>query len=86
MPLRLFGGKCSSAVWMLVIVVVGIVVTGQAYAQVTGAMLTGTAKDTSRAVNLNTQVVITDAATGVTRTVSAGGAGLYAAPNLLPGT
>jgi Carboxypeptidase regulatory-like domain len=86
MPLRLFGGKCSSAVWIFVIVAVNIVVTGQAYAQVTRAMLTGTVKDTSGAVILNAQVVITDVATGVTRTVSACGAGLYAAPNLLPGT
>ena len=31
-------------------------------------------------------MVITDVATGVTRTVSADGAGLYTAPNLLPGS
>jgi hypothetical protein len=81
-----WGGKCSSAVWIFVIVAVSIMVTGQAYALVTRAMLTGTVKDTSGAVILNAQAVITDVATRVTRTVSARGAGLYAAPNLLPGT
>src|SRR5258707_14481142 len=56
------------------------------YAQVSGATLTGTVKDSSGAVIPNAQVVIMDVATGVTRTVSPGGAGLYTAPNLLPGT
>ena len=83
---ELFGKKCVSAVWIFVIAAVSIIATGQAYAQVAGAMLTGTVKDASGAVIPNAQVVITDVATGVARTVSAGGAGLYAAPNLLPGT
>src|SRR6266850_216433 len=56
------------------------------YAQVAGATLTGTVKDSSGAVIPNAQVAITDVATGVTRTVSPGSAGLYTAPNLLPGT
>src|SRR5258707_7858645 len=56
------------------------------YAQVAGATLSGTVKDSSGAFIPNAQVVITDVATGVTRTVSPGGAGLYTAPNLLPGT
>src|ERR1700739_3962923 len=55
-------------------------------AQVVGATLTGTVKDSSGAFIPNAQVAITDVATGVTRTVSPGGAGLYSAPNLLPGT
>jgi hypothetical protein len=62
-----------------------LTVTGQANAQVAGATLTGTIKDSSGAFIPNAQVAITDVATGVTRTVSADGAGLYAAPNLSPG-
>ena len=85
MPLGLFGKKCSSAVWIFVIVAISIFGTGQAYAQVAGATLTGTVKDSSGAVIPNAQVAITDLATGVTRTVSPGSSGLYTAPNLLPG-
>src|SRR6202035_2456166 len=86
MRLRPFGEKCNLAVWLFVIVAINILGTGQAYAQVAGATLTGTVKDSSGAVIPNAQVVITDTATGVTRTVSPGSAGLYTAPNLLPGT
>src|SRR6266852_5516746 len=60
--------------------------TGQAYAQVSGATLTGTVRDPSAAVIPNAQISITDVATGVTRNVSADSAGHYTAPNLLPGT
>jgi outer membrane receptor protein involved in Fe transport len=69
-----------------VIVAITVLGTGQAYAQVAGATLTGTVKDSSGGVIPNAQVAITDVATAVTRTVSSGGAGLYNAPNLLPGT
>src|SRR5580692_7965613 len=86
MRLTLFGKKCVSAVWILVAVAVSITAAGQAYAQVAGATLTGTVKDSSGAFIPNAQVVVTDVATGVTRTVSADGAGLYTAPNLLPGS
>jgi outer membrane receptor protein involved in Fe transport len=83
---RLFGEKCGSAVWIFLIAAFSILCTGQAYAQVAGATLTGTVKDSSGGVIPNAQVAITDVATAVTRTVSSGGAGLYTAPNLLPGT
>jgi outer membrane receptor protein involved in Fe transport len=83
---RLFGEKCGSAVWIFVIVAITVLGTGQAYAQVAGATLTGTVKDSSGGVIPSAQVAITDVATAVTRTVSSGGAGLYNAPNLLPGT
>src|SRR6202790_3547018 len=56
------------------------------YGQVAGATLTGTVKDTSGGIVSNAQITITDVATEVTRTVSSGSAGLYTAPNLLPGT
>jgi len=83
---RLFGEKCSPAVWIFVIVAITVLGTGQAHAQVAGATLTGTVKDSSGGVIPNAQVAITDVATAVTRTVASGGAGLYTAPNLLPGT
>ena len=86
MPLRLFGEKCSSAVWIFVIWAISILWTGQVYAQVAGATLTGTVKDSSGAFIPSAQVAIMDVATAVTRTVSPGSSGLYTAPNLLPGT
>src|ERR1700730_16967460 len=82
---RLFGKKCILAAWIFALVAIHILGAGQAYAQVSGATLTGTVKHSSGAVIPNAQVAITDVATGVTRTVSPGSAGLYAAPNLSPG-
>src|SRR4029077_14470225 len=58
----------------------------QAYAQVSRATLSGTVPDSSGAVIPNAQVAILDVSTGVSRTVTTGGAGFYTAPNLLPGT
>src|SRR5882762_2513058 len=86
MPHLLFGKKCSSAVWIFLLAAISMSWTGQAYAQVAGATLTGTVKDSSGGTIPNAQVAITDVATAVTRTVSTGGAGLYSAPNLLPAT
>ncbi len=86
MRLRLFGNMCISAVWIFVGAAVCLTMTGHADAQVSGATLTGTIKDSSGAFIASAQVVITDLATGVTRTISADAAGLYAAPNLLPAT
>jgi hypothetical protein len=78
--------KFTLAVWIFGIAAISILGTGQAYAQVAGATLTGTVKDSSTGIIPNAQVAITDVATAVTRTVSSGGAGLYTAPNLLPWT
>ena len=83
---RLFREECVLVAWILIAIAVCLSVTGQAYSQVAGATLTGTVKDSSGAFIPNAQVIITDVATGVTRTVSADGAGLYAAPNLSPAT
>jgi outer membrane receptor protein involved in Fe transport len=71
--------------WIFVIVAITVFGTSRASAQVAGATLTGTVKDSSGGIIPNAQVAITDVATAVTRTVSSGGAGLYTAPNLLPG-
>src|ERR1700682_3043735 len=86
MPLRLFAGIRSVAVCVFALAAISSLGTGPVRAQVAGAMLTGTVKDSSGGIIPSAQVAITDAATGVTRTVSSGGAGLYTAPNLLPGT
>src|ERR1700688_5094353 len=85
MLLRMSAEKFSAALWVCVILTITISGVGQAYAQVSGASLTGTVKDSSSAILPNAQVAITDVATGVVRTVSTDSAGLYIAPNLLPG-
>jgi hypothetical protein len=50
---------------VLIILAISVGWAGQGYAQVSGATLTGTVKDTSGAVIPNAQVAITDVATGV---------------------
>lgn len=55
-------------------------------AQVSGGTVTGTVSDVSGAVIPGVQLSIKDVATAVTRTVISDAAGLYTAPNLLPGT
>lgn len=54
-------------------------------AQVSGATLSGTVTDSSGAVIANVQVSIKNVNTGEVRTVNVDSAGLYSAPNLLPG-
>ena len=82
---RLFVGNVAPAFWIFVILVVCILGTGKLHAQVAGATLTGTVKDSSGGVIPNAQVAITDVATAVVRTVSSNAAGFYIASNLLPG-
>jgi hypothetical protein len=73
-------------VWIFVILAIAILGANHAYAQVAGATLTGTVKDTAGGLIPNAQIAITDIATGVSRAISSDAAGLYTAPNLLPGT
>jgi hypothetical protein len=54
-------------------------------AQVAGATLSGTVTDASGAVINSAKVSIKNSATGITRGVASDEAGLYSAPNLLPG-
>jgi hypothetical protein len=86
MRLNVFGGRVFATSIILVFVALTVFMASQAHAQVSGATLTGTVTDSSGAIIPNAQVAITDVATGVSRTVSSGDAGLYNAPNLLPGT
>src|SRR6266481_6404574 len=53
-------------------------------AQVAGGTISGTVVDTSGSVIPNATVSITNLATGINRTVTTNGDGLYIAPNLLP--
>jgi hypothetical protein len=65
--------------------VISVFAVIQAHAQVSGATLTGTVRDSSESVIPNAQVSIRDLATGIKRDVVTDTAGFYAAPNLLPG-
>jgi len=69
-----FVRNVSLSVWILVIAGSAFLCPGRLYAQVAGATLTGTVKDSSGGIIPNAQVAITDVATAVTRTVSSGGA------------
>src|SRR3984893_36380 len=87
MPRGLFGKRRSVRIWIFFVVIgiLGISSTSRAYAQVAGATLSGTVKDSSGSVIPNAQISITDIATSVSRSVSSNAAGLYTAPNLSPG-
>src|ERR1700676_4195192 len=56
-----------------------------AYAQVSGATLTGTVVDSSGAAIPNAQLSMKNVGTGEARAVTTDSAGFYTAPNLLPG-
>src|SRR5216683_4749144 len=58
---------------------------GDAYAQVSGATLSGTITDPSGAAIAGAKVSVANKATGVTRDASTDAAGFYSVPNLLPG-
>jgi Carboxypeptidase regulatory-like domain/TonB dependent receptor len=57
-----------------------------AAAQVTGATLSGTVTDPSGSIIAGAEVAIRNMGTGIVRTVTTDSAGLYSAPNLIPGT
>ena len=63
----------------------GILLTGTAFAQMSGATLTGTVQDFSDAVIPNAEVSVTNLATGVNRKITTDTAGFYTMSNLLPG-
>src|SRR6202049_1590071 len=58
----------------------------RAFAQVSGATMTGTVSDSSGAVIPNAQVSIKNVSTSQERNVSTDASGFYMAPNLLPGS
>jgi hypothetical protein len=59
--------------------------SGPSYGQVAGGTLSGTVNDPSGTGIPKAEVVITNAATGVERTVTTNSEGFYIAPNLIPG-
>src|SRR5438067_1278459 len=83
MPLSL--QKVRTCAFLFVLSAMAMLCTVQLHAQVSGATLSGTVRDSSGAVIPSAAVAITDVATGVTRNVTTDSAGFYTAPNLLPG-
>src|SRR5712691_662216 len=73
------------AISVVVILAIAILSTSPAYAQVSGATLSGTITDPSGAAIAGAKLSITNTATGISRDVTTDSAGLYSAPNLLPG-
>ena len=84
LPLKWFSATCTSL--LAVSLMAALLLTSSARAQVSGATLTGTVTDSSGAVVPRAQVTITDVATGVARRIATDAAGLYSAPNLIPGS
>jgi hypothetical protein len=69
----------------LVVIIIGTLLSVSASAQVAGATLWGTIKDSSGAVVPQAKVVIKNVATGVTTELTTNTDGFYTAANLLPG-
>lgn len=69
----------------IVPVVVWVLLPGPSYAQVSGAVLSGSVSDTGGAAIANVTVSIKNTVTSVTRVVTTDSLGAYSAPNLLPG-
>ena len=82
---RMFSGKLAASVAFFVILTLSLLGAGKASAQVAGATLSGTVTDASGGTIPKAQLTITESSTGITREVETDGAGLYSAPNLLPG-
>src|SRR6266699_3628011 len=70
---------------VLILFAAAVLSASYAYAQVSGATVSGTITDPSGAAIAGAKVTITNTATGVARDVTADAAGFYQAPNLLPG-
>ena len=81
---RMIPEKICAALSVFVVMAISFLGPRQAHAQVSGATLSGTVKDSSGAAIPNAQVTVTDMATGVARSITTDSAGLYSAPNLLP--
>src|ERR1700732_3380261 len=84
MKCEVFSKKASVAVSIFTLVII-LLLANQAYAQVSGATLTGAVRDPSGGFIPDAQVSVKDLATGVARKVTTDSAGLFTAPNLLPG-
>src|SRR6516225_1317467 len=86
MVLRTFPKEITTSFSVLLLCVLSLLFACRAQAQVAGAGLSGTVTDPSGALIPSAQISIKNTATGVVRVVTTDAAGLYTAPNLLPGT
>ena len=77
--------RCKYVLYALSLAFITTVCNGHVYAQVSGATLSGTVKDSSGGVVPKAKVAITDTGTAVTRNAVGDDSGIYTAPNLLPG-
>src|ERR1700704_5083783 len=84
MLVRMFQRKIS--ILMPVFLTLGILLSTHAYAQTSGATLSGTVTDQSGGVVPQAAVSIKYVATGIERANTSNAAGFYSVPNLLPGT
>src|ERR1700721_3688647 len=78
-------GTCCNSFAFLPAILLLVLLPLTAYAQVSGATLSGTVTDSSGAIIANVQILIKNGGTGEIRSVTVDSAGLYTAPNLLPG-
>ncbi len=85
MPPTVFQRDITPALSVFILVV-SLLCAGQTHAQVSGATVTGTVTDPSGSAVPKAQITIKDVATGAARIVVSDSAGLYSAPNLLPGS
>jgi Carboxypeptidase regulatory-like domain/TonB-dependent Receptor Plug Domain len=78
----------SVGVSLLTLGVMGLslLISAPAWAQVSGATLSGTVTDASGAIIPEAQISVKNVATGISTAVTANAVGFYAAPNLLPGS
>src|ERR1700722_3338771 len=79
-----WGTRCNSFAFLPAILLL-VLLPLTAYAQVSGATLSGTVTDSSGAIISNVQILIKNEGTGEIRSLTVDSAGLYTAPNLLPG-
>src|SRR3984957_11535845 len=87
MVCRGFSKGNIAAVLSIFIILIGCILTSiPAKAQVTGATLSGSIMDPSGSVIAGAEVAIKNLGTGIVRTVTTDTAGLYSAPNLIPGS
>ncbi len=75
----------KSLFFVLQVVVVAFAIAGEAPAQTTSGLITGTIEDPSGAVLPDVRVELNNQGTGVERRATTDGAGHYSAPELQPG-
>jgi hypothetical protein len=84
MLVRMFQRKIR--ILMPVFLTMSVLLASHAYAQTSGATLSGTVTDQSGGVVPQAAVSIKNVATGIERANTSNAAGFYSVPNLLPGT